>query len=57
MEIKIKTELISLEIKDEPTITSDGYTKRSLPEVTIALVSAIDEAIRLHNEAAKSDTH
>jgi len=55
MKISIKTSLITLEIEDEPKVTNDGYTKRSLPELPIALKSAIDETIRLHNEVAKSE--
>lgn len=55
MKISIRTSLITLEIEDEPKVTVDGYIKRSLPELPIALKSAIDETIRLHNEVAKSE--
>ncbi len=55
MKVTIKTTLITLEVEDEPKITNDGYTKRSLPELPIAIKSIIDEAIRIHNEVASSD--
>ena len=54
MIIKIKTTLIEIVIEDEPTITSDGYTKRSLPEMPTAIKSAIKSAIRLHKEVFQS---
>ena len=57
MKVLIKTTLITLEVEDEPTITNDGYTKRSLPELPDAITSIIDEAIRIHNEVARSDQH
>jgi len=53
MKIKIKTNLIEIEIEDEPKIGSDNYIRRSLPELPICIKSAIDEAIRLHNEVYK----
>lgn len=49
MKIRIRTSLVTLEIEDEPTVTNDGYTKRSLPELPAALKAAIDETLRLHN--------
>jgi hypothetical protein len=55
MKVTIKTTLITLEVEDEPKITNDGYTKRLLPELPIAVKSIIDEAIRIHNEVASSE--
>ena len=55
MKVTIKTTLITLEVEDEPNVTNDGYTKRSLPELPIAIKSIIDEAIRIHNEVASSE--
>lgn len=55
MKIRIKTPLIYLEIEDKPTIGSDNYTKRSVPELPVCIKSAIDEAIRLHNEVAQTN--
>lgn len=55
MKVTIKTTLITLEVEDEPKVTNDGYTKRSLPELPIAIKSIIDEAIRIHNEVASSE--
>ena len=49
MKITIKTNLIKIEIDDEITL-HNGYTRRELPELPACLKSAIDEAIRLHNE-------
>ncbi len=54
MKIRIKTSLIDLKFEDNPTIGSDNYTKRTLPEFTVSIKSSIDEAIRLHNEVVKS---
>lgn len=54
MKIKIKTTLIKIEIEDDPKIGSDGYSKRILPELPTCIKSAIDEAIRLHNEVSKT---
>jgi hypothetical protein len=53
MKIRIKTTLIEIELEDEPKIGSDSYTKRVLPELPICIKSAIDEAIRLHNEVSQ----
>lgn len=53
MTIKIKTTLITLEIEDNHVIGSDNFTKRSLPELPICIYTAINEAIRLHNEVKK----
>jgi hypothetical protein len=55
MKVTIKTTLITLQVEDEPNVTNDGYTKRSLPELPIAIKSIIDEAIRIHNEVASSE--
>lgn len=49
MKIRIKTPLIEIEITDNPTITDDGYTKRSMPEFPSCIKSAVMEAINLHN--------
>lgn len=54
MKIRIKTTLIEIELEDEPRIGTDNYTKRSLPELPICIKSAVDEAIRLHNEVSQS---
>ncbi len=53
MTIRIKTNLIEIEIQDEPKIGSDGYTKRRLDPLPECLEKAVCEAIKLHNEAAK----
>ena len=54
MKIRIKTTLIEIELEDEPRIGTDNYTKRSVPELPICIKSAVDEAIRLHNEVSQS---
>jgi hypothetical protein len=54
MKVTIKTTLITLEVEDKPKVTNDGYTKRSLPELPIAIKSIINEAIRIHNAVAIS---
>lgn len=54
MKIRIKTTLIEIELEDEPKIGNDNYTKRVLPELPICIKSAVDEAIRLHNEVSQS---
>lgn len=54
MKIRIKTNLIEIEIEDEPKIGSDGYTKRELPKLLECIEKAINEAIKLHAEAAKN---
>ncbi len=53
MKIRIKTTLIEIEVEDKPTVGSDNYTKRSLPELPDCIKSAIDGAIRLHNEVSQ----
>lgn len=55
MKILVKTSLITLEIEDDLRITNDGYIKHNVPELPIAIKSIIDEAIRMHNEVAKSE--
>jgi hypothetical protein len=50
MKIKITTELLTIEIEDNATIGSDGYTKRHLPELPSLIKNTIDEVIRLNNE-------
>ena len=57
MKIRIKTTLIEIELEDEPTISSDSYTKRTVPELPVCIKSVIEEAIRLHNEVSKSKMH
>ena len=52
MIITIKTTLIELTVNDQPTMGSDGYTKRSVPELPECIESAINAAIKLHNEVA-----
>lgn len=52
MKIRIKTTLIEIEIEDEPKVTSNSYTMRSVPDLPICIKSAIDEAIRLHKEVS-----
>jgi hypothetical protein len=54
MKIRIKTTLIEIEIEDEPKVSSDGCTRRSVPDLPICIKSAIDEAIRLHKEVSVS---
>lgn len=41
MKIRIKTNLIELEIEDSPTIDRDGYTKRILPQLPECIEKAI----------------
>lgn len=55
MKIRIKTDLIEIEIQDEPKIGTDNYTKRTLPELPICIEKAISEAIKLHNEVSKKE--
>lgn len=54
MKIRIKTTLIEIELEDKPRIGTNNFTKRSVPELPICIKSAVDEAIRLHNEASQS---
>jgi hypothetical protein len=37
MKVRIKTTLIEMEVEDNPTIGSDNYTKRTLPELPTSL--------------------
>ena len=53
MKIKIKTNLIEIEVEDEPKIGSDNYTKRAVPELITSLQQSIEQAIKLHNEVLK----
>mgnify|MGYP000222808372 CR=1 FL=1 len=53
MKIKIKTSLITLDIEDEIKEGGNGYLRHDIPDFITAVKSAIDEAIRLHNEANK----
>lgn len=53
MKVTIKTNLITLKIEDEITISENGFTKRSLPELEISIKLIINEAIKLHNEIIK----
>ena len=53
MKIRIKTNLIELEVEDHPTIGSDNYTKRTLPELPECINYVIEKAIKLHNEIKK----
>ena len=57
MKIRIKTNLIEIEIQDEPKIGSDNYTKRPLPELPKCIEKSISEAIRLHREVFKCENH
>ena len=54
MKIHIKTPLITLNIEDEVTIHHDGYIKRDVPKTIDAVSAAINDAMRLHNEVAKT---
>lgn len=59
MNIRIKTNLIEIEIQDEPKIGNDNYTKRvlpGLPGLPECLEKAISEAIKLHHEVSKKET-
>lgn len=49
MKISIKTELIDIHIEDQ-IVLQDGYTKHPVPETLTFIKSAIEEAIKLHNE-------
>jgi hypothetical protein len=55
MKIRIKTNLIEIEIEDEPKIDSDNYTKRVLPELPECIEKEINEEIKLHNEVYKKN--
>ena len=55
MNIRIKTNLIEIEIQDKPKIGNDNYTKRVLPELPKCIEKAISEAIKLHNEVSKKE--
>lgn len=54
MKIRIKTNLIEIEIQDDPKIGSDNYVKRKLPELPECIEKAVTEAMRLHNEITKN---
>ncbi len=54
MKITIKTRFIEIEIEDSPTMGMDNYTKRMVPTIDNVITLIIDNAIKLHNEAAKS---
>lgn len=53
MKIHIKTSLITLTIEDEPAETGSSYARHSIPELLPAIKAAVDEALRLHDEANK----
>jgi len=55
MKIQIKTQLIQIIIEDESK-KLDDYSKRVLPELAICIKTAIEEAVKLHNEVSKSNT-
>ena len=55
MKIRIKTSLVKINIKDSPTIGSDNYTKRTVPDFTVRIESAITQAIKLHKEVLNKD--
>lgn len=53
MEIEIHTKLIDVIINDEPTIGSDNYTKRIVPELDKLIPLIIKEVINAHLEIEK----
>jgi len=53
LKIHIKTTLITLDVEDEHTWSSDGYTKRNLPPLSDCIKDAVNQAIKLHNEVNK----
>ena len=55
MKIRIKTNLIEIEIEDEPKVGSDNYIKRVLPELPECIEKAINEAVKLHIEVSKKE--
>ena len=55
MKIRIKTNLIEMEIQDKPKIGDDNYTKRVLPELPECIEKAVTEAIKLHNAVLKKE--
>tara|TARA_R110002153_G_scaffold89459_1_gene218976 strand:- start:396 stop:569 length:174 start_codon:yes stop_codon:yes gene_type:complete len=55
MKIRIKTNLIEIEIEDEPKVGSDNYVKRVLPALPECIEKAINEAVKLHNEVYKKE--
>lgn len=50
LKIHIKTSVITLNIEDEHTWDSSGYTKRDLPKLPECIEYAVNQAIKLHNE-------
>lgn len=50
MKIKIKTELIEINIEDESSFDKEGFPSRKIPPINECLQNAINEAIRLHSE-------
>lgn len=49
MTIKIKTELITLEVKDSPSAAGTSYTNHPVPETIAAIKAAVEQAVILHN--------
>ncbi len=55
MKIRIKTSLVKINIEDNPTIGSDNYTKRTVPDFKECVECAISQAIKLHKEVLNKD--
>ena len=53
MKIHIKTSLITLTIEDEPNDSTNISPRHSVPDLIPAVKAAVDEALRLHEEANK----
>lgn len=55
MKITVKTTLITLEVNDDLYVTSDGYTKRTLPDLNVILKSVVEETLKLHEGVSKQE--
>lgn len=53
MKISVKTNLIEINLEDEVTL-QQSYIKRDVPQMDVAIVAIVSEAIKLHNEVALS---
>jgi hypothetical protein len=54
MKVKIKTPLVKFTMNDEPLIVN-GYIKQSVDGLSTIIKCAIDNALRLHQEVAKTN--
>ena len=54
MKVKIKTPLVKFTMNDEPLIVN-GYIKHGVDGLSTIIKCAIDNALRLHEEVAKTN--